>query len=71
MISMLDLLNNNKIKKIHREPRFWITIGVLYYSAVSIPFYFFRGFFGDQPYTMENTLTNPLFFNISLNLVSP
>ena len=32
---------------------------------------FFRGFFGDQPYFMENTLTNPLYFNISINLVSP
>lgn len=32
---------------------------------------FFRGFFGDQDYVMENELTNPLFFNVSLNLVSP
>ncbi len=32
---------------------------------------FFRGFFGDQEYAMQNTLTNPLFFNFSINLVSP
>lgn len=32
---------------------------------------FFRGFFGNQKYVMENKLTNPLFFNVSLNLVSP
>ena len=32
---------------------------------------FFRGFFGDQPYVMENTLTNPFYFQISLNMVSP
>lgn len=32
---------------------------------------FFRGFFGDQEYIMENSLTNPLFFNFSINLVSP
>lgn len=32
---------------------------------------FFRGFFGDQEYLMENSLTNPLFFNFSINLVSP
>ncbi len=32
---------------------------------------FFRGFFGDQKYVMENNLTNPLFFNFSINLVSP
>ncbi|MFN6945913.1 MAG: DUF6268 family outer membrane beta-barrel protein [Cytophagaceae bacterium] len=32
---------------------------------------FFRGFFGDQPYVMQNRLRNPLYFNISLNLVSP
>lgn len=32
---------------------------------------FFRGFFGDQTYVMENALTNPLYFNVSLNLVSP
>jgi len=32
---------------------------------------FFRGFFGDQDYVMENEIDNPLFFNLSLNLVSP
>lgn len=32
---------------------------------------FFRGFLGDQPFAGENTLTNPLYFNISINLVSP
>ncbi len=32
---------------------------------------FFRGFFGDQPFAMENSLTNPLYFNVSINLVSP
>lgn len=32
---------------------------------------FYRGFFGDQPYAFQNTLTNPLYFNISINLVSP
>ncbi len=32
---------------------------------------FFRGFFGDQEYVMENSLTNPLFINFSINLVSP
>jgi hypothetical protein len=32
---------------------------------------FFRGFFGDQPYVLENNLTNPLYLNISINLVSP
>ena len=32
---------------------------------------FFRGLFGDQLYLMKNTLTNPLYFNVSINLVSP
>lgn len=32
---------------------------------------FFRGFFGDQQYVMQNKLSNPLYFNISINLVSP
>jgi hypothetical protein len=32
---------------------------------------FFRGFFGDQQYLAENKLSNPLYFQISLNLVSP
>lgn len=32
---------------------------------------FYRGFFGDQPYAFQNTLTNPLYFNFSINLVSP
>jgi len=69
MISMLDLLNNNKIKKIHREPRFWITIGVFYYSAVSIPFYFFRGFF-DMEYKLKVMLDSVLFYTpFTLNLM--
>lgn len=32
---------------------------------------FYRGFFGEQPLLMENSLTNPLYFNLSINLVSP
>jgi len=32
---------------------------------------FYRGFFGDQPLAIENSLTNPLYFNVSFNLVSP
>jgi hypothetical protein len=32
---------------------------------------FFRGFFGDQPYAMENQLTGSFYTFISLNLVSP
>ncbi len=32
---------------------------------------FYRGFFGDQDYAFENDLTNPFYFNISINLVSP
>jgi len=32
---------------------------------------FFRGFFGSQEYAMLNTLTNPFYANISINLVSP
>jgi hypothetical protein len=69
MISMLDLLKNNQIKKIHREPRFWITIGVLYYSAVSIPFYFFMGFF-DMEYKLKVMLDSVLFYTpFTLNLM--
>jgi hypothetical protein len=32
---------------------------------------FFRGFFGTQDYAMLNNVGNPLYFNITLNLVSP
>ncbi|MCA0427651.1 MAG: hypothetical protein LCH37_09475 [Bacteroidetes bacterium] len=32
---------------------------------------FYRGFFGTQPMAMENKLTNPLYINLSINLVSP
>ncbi|MEM6265136.1 MAG: DUF6268 family outer membrane beta-barrel protein [Bacteroidota bacterium] len=32
---------------------------------------FFRGFFDDQEYAMLNSLTNPIYANISINLVSP
>jgi hypothetical protein len=32
---------------------------------------FFRGFFGDQEYAMLNSLSNPFYANLSINLVSP
>jgi hypothetical protein len=32
---------------------------------------FFRGFFGDQPYAMTNTLTNTFYCLVGINLVSP
>lgn len=32
---------------------------------------FFRGFFGEQQYAMLNSLTNALYINLSVNLVSP
>lgn len=32
---------------------------------------FFRGFFGNQAYAMENGLSNTIYFNLSFNLVSP
>lgn len=32
---------------------------------------FFRGFFGDQPFLFQNDIGNPLYFNVSINLVSP
>jgi hypothetical protein len=32
---------------------------------------FFRGFFGDQSYVQRNDLGNPIYFNISIHLVSP
>jgi hypothetical protein len=32
---------------------------------------FFRGFFGTQPYAFQNQMGNPVYFNVSLNLVSP
>ncbi|MBV6654225.1 MAG: hypothetical protein KI786_10740 [Mameliella sp.] len=32
---------------------------------------FFRGFFGNQQYAMLNSITNPFYANISINLVSP
>lgn len=31
----------------------------------------FRSIFDDKPYTAEQSLTNPLYFNVSINLVSP
>jgi hypothetical protein len=32
---------------------------------------FFRGFFGDQPYLLENNLSNTFYSMLSINLVSP
>lgn len=36
-----------------------------------IDFYRGFGFFDDRPFVMENKLTNPFYFNVSINLVSP
>lgn len=32
---------------------------------------FFRGFFGDQPYVMQNSVSGAPYFQVTLNLVSP
>jgi hypothetical protein len=32
---------------------------------------FFRSFFDDKPFAIENSIGNPLYFNVSINLVSP
>jgi hypothetical protein len=32
---------------------------------------FFRGFFGDQKYVLENTLAHTWFVQVTFNLVSP
>jgi hypothetical protein len=32
---------------------------------------FFRSFFDDKAFAIENSLGNPLYFNVSINLVSP
>ncbi len=53
---------------------FWLSAQVGYRSNYNFNVdngEFFRGFFGNQKYVMENKLTNPLYFNLSLNLVSP
>ncbi|MDP4686203.1 MAG: DUF6268 family outer membrane beta-barrel protein [Salibacteraceae bacterium] len=57
---------------------FWISAQAGYrvnysYNVDNVPngTDFYRGFFGDQPLSMQNTLTNPLYFNVSINLVSP
>ena len=68
-ISMLDLLKENKTEAIHRTPRFWITVGILYYSTISIPFYFFRGFF-DMQRDVKVLLDTVLFYTpFTLNLM--
>ena len=43
------------------------------YNADNLPggSEFFRGFFGSQQYSMLNSLTNPFYANLSINLVSP
>lgn len=69
ILNMSSLLNNIQITSIKGEPEFWITIGVLYYSSVSIPFYFFRGFF-DMSKESTILLDTVLFYTpFILNLI--
>ncbi len=41
------------------------------FQVDNVPKEFFRGFFGDQPYAMENVLGHTFYTMVSLNLVSP
>lgn len=69
ILNMRSLLNNSKITSITGEPEFWITIGILYYSSISIPFYFFRGFF-DMSKESTILLDTALFYTpFILNLI--
>jgi hypothetical protein len=80
----LQSLNNSELRR--SEVRFrlnydfslhnfiWLGIqgGLRYNYKFNVDSKFFNRGFGDStPYTMNNTLTNPLFFAVSLNLVSP
>lgn len=62
------------IYEVQLQGFFWLSVQAGYRSNYNFQVdngEFFRGFFGNQKYVMENKLTNPLYFNISLNLVSP
>lgn len=45
ILNMKILFEDEQDTPIHHNGEFWITIGMLYYSGISTPYYYFRGFF--------------------------
>jgi hypothetical protein len=69
IINIRKMLSDTRIEKLHFDPNFWITIGILYYSAVSIPFYYFRGLFSIE-HEIKVMLDSILFYTpFTLNII--
>ena len=69
IINIKKILSDSRIEKLHLDPNFWITIGILYYSAVSIPYYYFRGFF-TMEHEIKVMLDSILFYTpFTLNII--
>jgi hypothetical protein len=69
IINIRNLLSDSRIEKLHLDPNFWITIGILYYSSVSIPYYYFRGFFAIE-HEFKVMLDSILFYTpFTLNII--
>ena len=74
IINLKFIMSNPKIISLHTEANFWITIGIMYYSAVSVPYYYFRGFFSinnELKYHLDSILFySPFTINIICILIA-
>ncbi len=61
IFNMIKLVNNEQLDELITESDFWITIGILYYSVISTPYYYFRGLFEIETST-KRALDSTLFY---------
>lgn len=67
--NMIELIKNSDIENLYKESSFWITTGILYYSIISTPYYFFRGFF-EINRNLKITLDSVLFYTpFTINII--
>lgn len=45
LLNLFTILKNDHLHSLNHESEFWITIGVLFYCALSSPYYYLRGSF--------------------------
>jgi hypothetical protein len=67
--NMIELVKDSNIENLYKEPSFWVTTGILYYSIISTPYYFFRGFFSINS-SLKITLDSVLFYTpFTINII--
>ncbi len=74
ILNMKALIGREQGSPIHLNCEFWINIGILYYSGISTPYYYFRGFFNidlDTKIILDSVLFySPFTLNILCILIS-